>query len=53
MEKRKILAVGAHAGDMEISCGGVLIKEARAGAEVHLLHLSLGGRGHPKKSPMI
>jgi LmbE family N-acetylglucosaminyl deacetylase len=38
---------------MEISCGGALIKEARAGAEVHLLHLSLGGRGHPRKSPAV
>jgi len=51
MEKRRILAVGAHAGDMEISCGAVLIKEAQQGKEVHLLHLSRGGRGHFRKSP--
>ena len=50
-EKRTILAVGGHAGDMEISCGAVLIQEARRGADVHLLHLSRGGRGHPRKSP--
>jgi LmbE family N-acetylglucosaminyl deacetylase len=51
MEKRRILAVGAHAGDMEISCGAVLIKEVRLGNGVHLLHLSRGGRGHFQKSP--
>jgi hypothetical protein len=28
-----------------------LIKEARLGAEVHLLHLTRGGRGHPQKPP--
>ena len=51
METRRILAIGAHAGDMEISCGAVLIKEARLGADVRLLHLSLGERGHPRKPP--
>jgi LmbE family N-acetylglucosaminyl deacetylase len=51
MERRRILAVGAHAGDMEIACGAVLIKEAQQGAEVHLLHLTRGERGHPDKSP--
>jgi LmbE family N-acetylglucosaminyl deacetylase len=49
MTDRRILAVGAHAGDIEITCGAVLIGEARQGAEVHLLHLSRGGRGHPDK----
>ena len=47
MKEQRILAIGAHAGDMEISCGAVLIKEAHLGAEVHLLHLTRGGRGHP------
>lgn len=50
MDRKRVLAVGAHAGDMEISCGAVLIKEIRAGNEVHLLHLSRGGRGHFQKS---
>lgn len=50
-EPRRILAVGAHAGDMEIACGAVLLKEISLGVEVHLLHLSRGGRGHPRKSP--
>jgi LmbE family N-acetylglucosaminyl deacetylase len=52
MEKRRILAIGAHAGDMEISCGAVLLKEIQLGNEVHLLHLSRGGRGHFQKSPI-
>lgn len=52
-EKRRILAIGAHAGDMEIACGGVLLKEIAQGSEVHLLHLSLGGRGHPSKLPAV
>jgi len=51
MSERRILAIGAHAGDMEITCGAVLIKEAHLGSEVHLLHLSRGGRGHPKVPP--
>jgi LmbE family N-acetylglucosaminyl deacetylase len=51
MSEHRILAIGAHAGDVEISCGAVLIGEARLGAEVHLLHLSRGGRGHPEKPP--
>jgi LmbE family N-acetylglucosaminyl deacetylase len=51
VDTRRILALGAHAGDIEISCGAVLIKEASLGAEVHLLHLTRGGRGHPAKSP--
>jgi LmbE family N-acetylglucosaminyl deacetylase len=51
MARRRILAVGAHAGDMEIACGAVLIKEVQQGSEVHLLHLTRGERGHPHKSP--
>jgi LmbE family N-acetylglucosaminyl deacetylase len=51
MSERRILAIGAHAGDVEITCGAVLIKEAHLGTEVHLLHLSRGGRGHPGVPP--
>lgn len=51
MEECRVLAIGAHAGDMEITCGAVLIQEVQLGVEVHLLHLSRGGRGHPGKSP--
>lgn len=47
---RTILAIGAHAGDMEISAGAVLAKQARAGDKVVLYHLTLGEGGNPKMS---
>ncbi len=48
--KNTILAIGAHAGDMEISCGAVLAKQARLGDRVVLLHLTLGEGGNPRMS---
>ena len=48
--KRTILAVGAHAGDMEISCGAVLAKHANMGDHVVILHLTLGEGGNPQIS---
>ena len=45
---RTILAVGAHAGDMEITCGALLAKQSRLGDRVILLHLSLGEGGNPQ-----
>lgn len=50
-QKRTILAVGAHAGDMEVSCGAVLAKHAKAGDRVVMLHLNLGEGGNPDMSP--
>ena len=50
---RTILAVGAHAGDMEISAGAVLARHVRLGDRVVLLHLSLGERGNPNMAPDI
>jgi N-acetylglucosamine malate deacetylase 1 len=47
---RTILAIGAHAGDMEITAGAVLAKHARAGDRVVILHLTLGEGGNPKMS---
>jgi LmbE family N-acetylglucosaminyl deacetylase len=49
--KRTLLAVGAHAGDMEIAAGAVLAGHAKAGNRVILLHLTLGEGGNPKLSP--
>ncbi len=40
-----ILAIGAHPDDIEIGCGGTLLKYARAGHKVHLLVLSYGSFG--------
>lgn len=48
--KRTILAVGAHAGDMEIACGAVLAKQAKMGDRVVFLHLTLGEGGNPRMS---
>ncbi|MBP3191679.1 PIG-L deacetylase family protein [Natronogracilivirga saccharolytica] len=50
-EPGTILAIGAHAGDMEVSCGAVLAKHAKMGNRVIMLHLTLGERGHPEMSP--
>jgi N-acetylglucosamine malate deacetylase 1 len=46
-----ILAVGAHAGDMELTAGAVLVKQRRAGDRIVLLHLTLGEGGNPQLSP--
>jgi N-acetylglucosamine malate deacetylase 1 len=48
---RTILAIGAHAGDMEITAGPLLIKQHRAGDRVVILHMTLGEGGNPKMSP--
>src|SRR5512136_2280358 len=39
----RILAIGAHPDDIEIGCGGTLIKYARQGHEVSLLVMTMGG----------
>ena len=40
-----ILALGAHPDDIEIGCGGTLIKYARAGHRVFLMVLTDGAQG--------
>jgi len=40
-----ILAIGAHPDDIEIGCGGTLIKYAQAGHDVYLLVMSSGEIG--------
>jgi LmbE family N-acetylglucosaminyl deacetylase len=40
-----ILALGAHPDDVEIGCGGTLLKYARAGHHVYLMILTDGARG--------
>jgi N-acetylglucosamine malate deacetylase 1 len=49
--QRTVLAIGAHAGDMELTCGAVLLDAHRRGDRVVLLHLTLGEGGNPKLSP--
>jgi N-acetylglucosamine malate deacetylase 1 len=48
---RTILAIGAHAGDMEVSCGAVLALHVSRGDRVVLYHLTLGEGGNPALSP--
>jgi LmbE family N-acetylglucosaminyl deacetylase len=48
---RTILAIGAHAGDMELTTGLLLLKQRERGDRIVLLHLTLGEGGNPKLSP--
>lgn len=48
---RTILAIGAHAGDMELTTGAVLLGAHQRGERVVILHLTLGEGGNPKLSP--
>ncbi|HVX65649.1 MAG TPA: PIG-L family deacetylase [Bryobacteraceae bacterium] len=49
--ERTVLAIGAHAGDMEITAAAVLARHKRLGDRVVLLHLTLGEGGNPKLTP--
>lgn len=49
--ERTILAVGAHAGDMELTAGPVLIRQRGLGDRIVLLHLTLGEGGNPLLAP--
>ena len=48
---RTILAIGAHAGDMELTAGQLLIKQRKKGDRVVILHMTLGEGGNAKLSP--
>lgn len=50
-DKVDILAIGAHAGDAEISCGMALCHHVNQGRKVAMLHLTPGEKGHPQMSP--
>jgi len=41
----EILAIGAHPDDVELGCGGLLIKAARNGHNVHMLSMTTGAAG--------
>ena len=43
---RTILAIGAHAGDMELTAGPLLVLQKGKGDRIVLLHLTLGEKGH-------
>jgi LmbE family N-acetylglucosaminyl deacetylase len=48
---RTILAVGAHAADMELTAGAILAHQTKLGDRVVMLHLTLGEGGNPKMAP--
>lgn len=50
---RTILAIGAHAGDMELTTGQLLIKQKKAGDRIVILHMTLGEGGNPKMTPAV
>lgn len=52
-QPRTILAIGAHAGDMELTAGQLLIKQRRKGDRVVILHMTLGEGGNPKLTPSV
>ncbi len=48
---RTILAVGAHAGDAELTSGAILALHAKQGDRAVILHMTLGEGGNPAMSP--
>lgn len=48
---RTILAIGAHAGDIELTAGEVLLASHDKGDRVAILEMTLGEGGNPKLSP--
>ena len=44
---KTIMAVGAHTGDAQLTCGMLLAKHAMAGDRVILVDLTAGERGTP------
>jgi N-acetylglucosamine malate deacetylase 1 len=49
--KSHILAIGGHAGDMDLTAGAVIAKYTQAGHKATFLHLTTGEKGHPRLSP--
>ncbi|GBC99399.1 N-acetyl-alpha-D-glucosaminyl L-malate deacetylase 1 [bacterium HR17] len=50
-ERPCIVAIGAHAADMEFTAGATLLKHARSGWDAHIVHLTLGEKGNYRLSP--
>ena len=50
-QPRTILAIGAHAGDAEITSGALLIRQHKKGDRIVILHMTLGEGGNPKMTP--
>ncbi|GIP38511.1 hypothetical protein J31TS4_17910 [Paenibacillus sp. J31TS4] len=50
-DKKHILAIGAHAGDQELTAGATIAKYTMEGHKATLLHLTPGEKGHPRLTP--
>lgn len=50
-QARTILAIGGHAGDMELTAGPLLVHQHKRGDRVVILQMTLGEGGNPKLSP--
>jgi len=50
-ERPCIVAIGAHAADVEFTSGAALLKHAVAGWDAHIVHLTLGEKGNARLSP--
>lgn len=48
---RTILAVGAHAADVENMAGALLVHQHMLGDRIVILHMTLGEAGNPKRPP--
>lgn len=46
--KKTIMAIGAHIGDMELTCGGVLASMSLEGHKIITVALTSGEKGNPK-----
>ena len=45
----RILAIGCHADDIEIGCGGTLLTLARANPDIHVTWVVLTADGAPRR----
>lgn len=50
-QHQTVLAIGAHAADVENMCGATLAHQRKLGDHVVILHMTLGEAGNPKLSP--
>lgn len=50
-QQRTILAIGAHAADMDLTAGAILAHQKKLGDRVVILHMTLGEAGNPHLSP--
>lgn len=50
-KKSHILAIGGHAGDLDLTAGAVIAKYTAEGHKATFLHLTPGEKGHPRLTP--